>query len=443
MKKITLTLIAAFGTSLAVFAQDYSTTIFDEIVFYDGYAATYTEPAPPTGVVRLSNSLYATQLSDDQLDNMLDTFSMDVTIGALCDNYDRIGGVYLSLVPTGEAIDSENKQVIEIGRFITPFMDKNDMPDEVPYHYELDHLAGMFNDDAIRDNYDIWIEFNLFGVPYAANTQVAGCDGRSDVFRGTIVLNSSTDEANPAVNYTPRPMWHRNSMNNSNNSDQPGTAARMVYFTNDEAMQDVYVQLVTSAHGAGSGGEEYVRRNHFVYFDGEEVLMYKPGGLSCEPFRQYNTQANGIYGLNPRSDANWASWNNWCPGDVIPNRIIALGDVETGEHQFKLFVPDGQFNNSDDQIIISAFLYSADQVPLDNEDFTVIDYAIYPNPTTDFVRVEASEEINNIRIFNLLGELVLESNLSEVNVSELQTGSYVIELNFQNGLKSTEQLLKK
>lgn len=443
MRRITLTLLTGLVLTFSGHAQDYTTTVFDEVVFYDGYADTYTEPAPPEGIVRMSNSRYAAKLSETQLDGIQDTFSIDVTIGALCDNYDRQGGVFLALVPAGEDIDSENKQVMEVGRFITPFMDKNVMPDEVPYHYELSHLAGLFQDEVIRDNYDIWVEFFLFGVPYAANTEIDGCEGRSDVFRGTIVLNSSVDEDNPASNYIPKPLWSRLQMNKTNNSDEWGTAVRLVNFSNEEELTDAHVQLITSAHGANSGGEEYIRRDHFVYFNGEQVLTYRPGGESCEPFRQYNTQPNGIYSLYPRTDADWAQWNNWCPGAAIPSRFIELGDVPAGEHQFKLTVPTGQFPNDNDEIVLSAFIYSADHTPLDNEYFQITDYVIYPNPASDRVQIESSEAVKLVRIFNLAGQKVLETSGSQINIENLSSGSYLLELNFENGVKTTEKLIKQ
>jgi len=446
MKKNILLFLAGLVCAFTANAQDYTTTIFDEVVFYDGYAETYTEPVPPEGIVRMSNSRYATKLTDEQLDGILDTFSVDVTIGALCDNYDRQGGVFLSLVPKDEDIESEDKQIMEIGRFITPFMNKNTMPDEVPYHYELNHLAGMFQDEIIRENYDVWIEFFLFGVPYAANTEVSGCNERNDVFSGTIVLNSSVDADNPAENYIPKPLWSRLRMNKTNDSDVPGTAVRLVNFSNEDILTDAHIQLITSAHGANAGGEEYNRRDHYVFFDEEQVLTYKPGGFSCEPFRQYNTMPNCIYlmcgvpGYPPRTD--WSS-SNWCPGAAIPSRIIELGDVPAGEHQFKLTVPTGQFLNDNDEIFLSAFIYSADHIPLDNEYFQITDYTVYPNPASNMVRIESEEIVKVVRIFNLAGQKVLETSGSQINIEHLSAGSYLMELNFENGVKSTENLIKK
>lgn len=106
--------------------------LLNKVVFYDGYAATVNEPVP-TGVERVDNTRYVTKLSDADRLNIQSNLKLEVKIGALCDNYDRIGGVFLNMVPKGEAVLSENTQRLEIGRFITPFMNKNRQPTTVPY----------------------------------------------------------------------------------------------------------------------------------------------------------------------------------------------------------------------------------------------------------------------------------------------------------------------
>lgn len=81
--------------------------LLNKVVFYDGYAATVNEPVP-TGVERVDNTRYVTKLSDADRLNIQSNLKVEVKIGALCDNYDRIGGVFLNMVPKGEAVLSEN-----------------------------------------------------------------------------------------------------------------------------------------------------------------------------------------------------------------------------------------------------------------------------------------------------------------------------------------------
>ena len=135
-----------------------------------------------------------------------------------------------------------------------------------------------------------------------------------------------------------------------------GTTRKTVEFTLTADVADSQLVLITSNHGANTDGEEYVRRDHFVTVDGEDVLTYKPGRPSCEPYRKYNTQSNGIYGTSPRSDSTWQSFSNWCPGDVIDTRIIPLGPRAAGEHEFVIDVPDAEFVGGEGNFPFSLYL---------------------------------------------------------------------------------------
>ena len=93
-----------------------------------------------------------------------------------------------------------------------------------------------------------------------------------------------------------------------------------------------------------------------IYFDGNLIDTYKPGGKSCEPYRVYNTQGNGIYGPSPRSTSGWTSWNNWCPGDRVPIRVYELENLAEGNHTFKIDVPDAKFVEGQGNIPLSVYI---------------------------------------------------------------------------------------
>lgn len=339
-----------------------SLTIFDEVVFYDGYATVVAEPLPD-GVERLRNDLVTHKLSDEELGAIQNTLKVSVVIGALCDNYDRIGSVALALVPKGQSSYEPDDAVrIEIGRYITPFMDFNRDPDEVPYEFEAHNLVPVLRDAELRAEYDLWLELELFGVPYAANDEVPGCAERNDVFRGTVVLDSDSTAAPLAFDEV-LPLAYKAPFNNyqSGATDMVGTTEKTIEFTLAADTADTQLVLITSNHGANSGGEEYSRRDHFVYVDGELALMYKPGRESCEPFRRYNTQANGIYGNSARSDSEWQSFSNWCPGDVIDTRVVPLGPLGAGSHEFVIEVPDAEFVGGEGDIPLSLYVQSLAQ----------------------------------------------------------------------------------
>lgn len=452
MKKTTLftTCFTALLSCFSVSAQDYNLTVFDEILFYDGYAETVSEPVPD-GVIRHSNSLYARKITEAELAQFGNTLTMNVTIKASCDNYDRIGNINLAFVPKNATSYNPSEVTrIELGRYITPFMDKNKQPDEVPYTYEIDNVTQIFHDATLAAEYDFWVELELFGVPYAANTEIAGCSGRSDVFFGTLEFVSGTDASVSYENNKMLPLSFKYELRDYtlDGTDELGETMRTVNFTLDEDLPNAKLYLITSAHGANSGGEEYVRRWHYVYMDGTQVLSYRPGGVSCVPYRVYNTQSNCIYtncstGVN-LADTNSAwNWNNWCPGDKIPIRVIELGTLTAGEHSFKINVPSAVFNGDQGMIPMSAYLQGYDDVLNANKNESV-NFSIVPNPATDNVAINAGAAlINEVSVLSVTGQVLKKGNNAEIDISDLSSGVYLLKVQFDNGATATKKIIKK
>ncbi|WP_437564483.1 peptide-N-glycosidase F-related protein [Sorangium sp. So ce542] len=331
--------------------------VLENVTFYDGYAATVDEPLPD-GVIRHDNSLVATRLTDELLAKVQTTLKVRVVVGALCDNYDRLGSVNLALVPKGaQTYVTGEVDRIEVARFVTPFMDMNKQPTTVPYEWEASNLVPILKDPDLLAEYDFWFELSIFGVPYAANDEVAGCAGRNDTQLGSLLLHTdSTQDAQDFSVLLPLAIGEEFNNYAMGASDKVGTTRKTVSFELPADTQNAQLVLITSNHGANQGGEEYIRREHYVYVDGELALQYKPGRMSCEPFRKYNTQSNGIYGRSPRSDEEWQSFSNWCPGDVIDTRIVPWGAASAGMHELVIDVPDATFADGQGNFPFSLYV---------------------------------------------------------------------------------------
>ncbi|MDF2551980.1 MAG: hypothetical protein K0R77_1255 [Chryseobacterium sp.] len=441
MKKTLLSLLLFIG--FCINAQT-NINVFSQIVFYDGYAGNVSNPVP-ANTIRLANYRYAKKLTDAELNSFQNKIQMNVTIGALCDNYDRIGGVHIALVPKNQisyTLSDPLVKRIEIGRYITPFMNKNVFPTEVPYTYEVDNLYAVFSNTTLRNTYDIWVELDVFGVPYAANTQVAGCSGRNDVFAGTLDFVTYND---PAVTNTFNnllPLLDSNELNNYNNTDQAGQTVRLVNFNLNQSTTNAKFVIVTTPHGANTNGEEYVRRQNLVSLDNAQVLTFTPGGKSCEPYRQYNTQANGIYGYNPQSAAWWTSWNNWCPGDSVPIRSFTATSLTAGSHTLKYEVPTAVFYNQDGRIVLSIYMQSNNQLLAVN-DISTVDVSVYPNPTSDFVNIRSDKKVKNIIVYSLEGRKLNEVRDSKVDLTSYPAGSYLLDITLEGGTQFKHKVIRK
>ncbi len=464
MKK-SLLFLFLFGTLLAstkALAQfPYELNVFDQAVYYGMYEGTVNEPVP-ANAIRLKNWSYAKMLTAEQLASFGNTLTMTVTLNPLCDNYDRIGNVNLTLVPVGQdsyEYNDANIKRIEIGRFITPFMDKNVAnPNAVPYIYDMDYLTDIFHDQDITSEYNIWIELEVYGYQGGpgqggAAVEIPGCAGRNDVYMGSLSFSSDYDSTITNGSHYMLPLSYKYELKNYTleGTDVIGQTVKTINFDLPTAMPNVKLHLITSNHGSNTNGEEYVRRNHFVYVDDEQVLQYKPGGVSCVPYRPYNTQFNCIYAIcnqngtwswRPNNNTAW-SWNNWCPGNKIPVRTIELGDLPAGPHSFRIEVPDAQFAGGQGYFPMSVFLQSVSQA-LNTDDFEASPVSIYPNPVSDVAVIAAQgRDIRTVTVTNTLGQAVLNGASERMDLSSLENGIYMVKVQFMNNTTATKKIVKK
>lgn len=448
MKKYLLYLAAVLGLQNLASAVENENSIpiriYDDVIFYDGYRMKDNpDSLLQDGVTRHSCSLYSRPLTDEQLDALGEKLNLNVYVKACCDNYDRIGNINLAFVNKGaESYVPEETERIELGRFITPFMNKNKEPNVVPYSYEVNYLSSLLRDADLRAKYDLWLEFELFGVPYAANQQIVGCKDRSDVFAGTLEFITDKPAAATTGNVLvpvviKKPEYIGANLNNYKEeaTDTIGKTVKSYTFTVPENVADAQIVLITSNHGANPGGEEYNRRNHFVYVDGELVMTYIPGRNSCEPFRKYNTQANGIYGYYKMSDAEWQSFSNWCPGDVIDNRIISLGSYEAGEHTIKIAVPDARFKGQEGDIPVSLYFHGLKEGAFESgvEEVTSVTTGVDIVNRDGLLYIDTEKDVRSVEVYTVGADLVHRQwNKNPISLDSL-SGIHVVSVELVDG----------
>ncbi len=80
-----------------------------------------------------------------------------------------------------------------------------------------------------------------------------------------------------------------------------------------------------------------------------------------------------------------------------------------------------------------------------SEDFFKENFTIYPNPATDVLNITSKNGLsaNEIRISDLTGKVVkVQKDVSVINVSDLSTGTYLIDITTNEG-KATSKFIKK
>ncbi|WP_116789402.1 peptide-N-glycosidase F-related protein [Flavobacterium psychrotrophum] len=460
-----LTLCASFFGLDAHSQEPYTLQVYEDAVFYGMYEGTVSTPVPE-GAIRNNNTSYGKKLTAEQIAQIGNKLTINVSASALCDDYDRIGGVNLAFVPKG-ATSYEYRGVrrIEVGRFITPFMNNiTRTPTSVPYTFDVDNLTYILHDEVLAAEYDFWLELEIYGYQGAPNANTGGaqwdflasglCNNRNDVYKGSLELVSSTDTSVPARgDLYFKDMAFKFELKNyvqatetnyfGQGTDELNTTVRSITFTLDKPIKDAEFSLITSNHGSNSGGEEYIRRWHYAYLDGVEKLRYRPGE-NCEPYRQYNTMPNGIYGPTILTAAQWAQFSNWCPGARIVTRVIPLGDLAAGEHTFKITVPAATFTGGQGYFPMSLYVQGNEAIAANVDGFAKNSFSVYPNPVTDIATIASTgEPVKSFSVVNTLGQVVLKGNGAAINMAQLQNGVYIVNAEFDGGQVLTQKIVKK
>ena len=77
-------------------------------------------------------------------------------------------------------------------------------------------------------------------------------------------------------------------------------------------------------------------------------------------------------------------------------------------------------------------------------DFAInLGIVLYPNPSNDFITVKSNSQVNEIAVWSIQGQKVLEfENLDVINVSQLQAGMYIARIKTDAGLQVSNFIKK-
>jgi len=80
--------------------------------------------------------------------------------------------------------------------------------------------------------------------------------------------------------------------------------------------------------------------------------------------------------------------------------------------------------------------------PLSLEDYGLTGFTYFPNPVNNVLSLRGAKEINNIAIYNMLGQEVLRTAPNAVNtdvdMSNLQAGAYFVKVTIGNATKTVK-----
>ena len=83
------------------------------------------------------------------------------------------------------------------------------------------------------------------------------------------------------------------------------------------------------------------------------------------------------------------------------------------------------------------------QYPLIFEDGNESNIVFYPNPASQSIQLSKEFEVGIIKIYNLDGQLELqESNVTEVNIEDLESGMHIIQVENERGIHSSKLIIE-
>jgi hypothetical protein len=70
---------------------------------------------------------------------------------------------------------------------------------------------------------------------------------------------------------------------------------------------------------------------------------------------------------------------------------------------------------------------------------------IYPNPASDKITIESDKEIKATKVVNLMGKVVVsehpKAKKTTIDISNLNNGVYLLEINYRKGLTDTKRIM--
>lgn len=76
-------------------------------------------------------------------------------------------------------------------------------------------------------------------------------------------------------------------------------------------------------------------------------------------------------------------------------------------------------------------------------DFEKNNVSLYPNPTTGFVTIQSELTIENVMIYNQLGQLITTQKTSTIDLSNVPSGIYIVKIQAENSSTTTQKIIKK
>ena len=99
----------------------------------------------------------------------------------------------------------------------------------------------------------------------------------------------------------------------------------------------------------------------------------------------------------------------------------------TNDTEIKIPLLEVEYVPETNSIISTKWVNFPDNVKVNNR--TKESFSMFPNPATNYLIINSNENIININILNLKGQIVLQSTSKRIDINNLPSSIYLIEVN--------------
>lgn len=153
----------------------------------------------------------------------------------------------------------------------------------------------------------------------------------------------------------------------------------------------------------------------------------------------------------------------YCQNDVVnlspvqyPDRLWIRGDHIDYPSNFSLTLEEYE-EFADDTLEVSYFFKNQCGIPTEMVRKIFIDGScridglrnkntnhsdVFPNPFDGFIQLQNTADLVQIRLFNVTGELILETSDQTIKTSNLTKGLYILEAQYGDGTSTQQQIIK-
>ena len=313
--------------------------VFDQIPQFGIY--TDSDPpdySPPNGVVSWSHGTeYVRKLSSRQRAQLGADFAVRVSYYAQCDEYDRLGSVFLLLEPTDQGPEPTDPR-IELVRFITPFSDFTQGALATLVYPDAD--ARAYSRTLADPTHDVWI-----GIAGGSNPHAGDACSKQD---GALRAGVTAEFARVGFRYSvdlvstqPSDAGPSLVLPGISKTDVTRVPVEATLSNPGDAISG-RVTVIVSGHGSAAGGDEYRYTKDSVTLNGSEIGAFRTK-VDCARYAAFSPRGNP----NLFEDNQLGNPRNWCPGAVIPAHSfevqLAPGENTVGVGMVPSEVPEGSY----------------------------------------------------------------------------------------------------